>query len=207
MVRSPRKRASRTIRPVAHPSRRAQERAPQDEVELADPHGEEPAQAGVSNHEARGPSFETRAPDSASALPGPRAPPATTAKPLRGDEVEIVAASVGWVEPLAKPITVVANMMGIASAFALRATADTSLNPSYRLLRPSLRANGSRECAPDDRLREAIHRAAQRKNGLLRRCTPRNDVEAAYASPQAGRGRRGIRHYGQYFAMAGPPKV
>jgi hypothetical protein len=38
------------------------------------PHGEEPAQAGVSNHEARGPSFETRAPDSASALPGKRAP-------------------------------------------------------------------------------------------------------------------------------------
>ncbi len=35
--------------------------------------------------------------------------------------------------------------------------------------RPSLRANGSRECAPDDRLREAIHRVAQRKNGLLRR--------------------------------------
>src|SRR6266404_2545106 len=31
----------------------------------------------------------------------------------------------------------------------------------------SLRANGSRECAPDDKLREAIHRAAQRKNGLL----------------------------------------
>jgi hypothetical protein len=25
------------------------------------PHGEEPAQAGVSNHVARGPSFETRA--------------------------------------------------------------------------------------------------------------------------------------------------
>jgi hypothetical protein len=38
-----------------------------------------------------------------------------------------------------------------------------------------LRANGSRECAPDDRLREAIHRAAQRKNGLLR-CA-RNDVD------------------------------
>src|SRR5882762_470675 len=33
---------------------------------------------------------------------------------------------------------------------------------------PSLRANGSRHCAPDDRLREAIHRAAQRKNGLLK---------------------------------------
>src|SRR5712664_2790121 len=28
---------------------------------------------------------------------------------------------------------------------------------------PSLRANGSRECAPDDRLHEAIHLAAQRK--------------------------------------------
>src|SRR5260370_24811322 len=28
------------------------------------------------------------------------------------------------------------------------------------LCTPSLRANGSRECAPDDRLREAIHRAA-----------------------------------------------
>ena len=29
-----------------------------------------------------------------------------------------------------------------------------------RNLEPSLRANGSRECAPDDRLREAIHLAA-----------------------------------------------
>jgi hypothetical protein len=27
---------------------------------------------------------------------------------------------------------------------------------------PLLRANGSRECAPDDRLREAIHGAARR---------------------------------------------
>jgi hypothetical protein len=35
-----------------------------------------------------------------------------------------------------------------------------------------LRANGSRECAPDDRLREAIHPATQRKNGLLRRFAP-----------------------------------
>ena len=31
--------------------------------------------------------FETRAPDSASALPGERAPPAITANPLRRDEV------------------------------------------------------------------------------------------------------------------------
>ena len=44
-----------------------------------------------------------------------------------------MAASVGWVEPFAKPITV-QKVMGIASAFALRATADTSLHPSYALL-------------------------------------------------------------------------
>jgi hypothetical protein len=40
------------------------------------------------------------------------------------------------------------------------------LNASYKLttgsnLSPSLRANGSRECAPDDRLREAIHRVSR----------------------------------------------
>jgi hypothetical protein len=33
---------------------------------------------------------------------------------------------------------------------------------------PSLRANGSRECAPDDRLREAIHSFFTRRDGLLR---------------------------------------
>jgi len=42
------------------------------------------------------------------------------------------------------------------------------------IVEPSLRANGSRECAPDDRLHEAIHLAARRKNGLLR--FARNDV-------------------------------
>src|SRR5712691_7765414 len=59
----------------------------------------------------------------------------------------------------------------------------------------SLRANGSHECAPDDRLREAIHRpgrhcerseaihlAAQRKNGLLRRFAPRNDGKHTFAT-------------------------
>src|ERR1700730_11831424 len=45
-----------------------------------------------------------------------------------------------------------------------------------RFVKPSLRANGSRECAPDDRLREAIHsRNKKKKNGLLR-CA-RNDVQ------------------------------
>jgi hypothetical protein len=37
-----------------------------------------------------------------------------------------------------------------------------------------LRANGSRECAPDDRLSEAIQ-SYGRDSGLLRRFTPRND--------------------------------
>src|SRR5207247_8969352 len=36
--------------------------------------------------------------------------------------------------------------------------ADPSVVPREGLI-PSLRANGSRECAPDDRLREAIHAA------------------------------------------------
>jgi hypothetical protein len=42
--------------------------------------------------------------------------------------------------------------------------------------KPSLRANGSRECAPDDRLDEAIHQSRKEKIGLLRRFAPRNDV-------------------------------
>jgi hypothetical protein len=38
-----------------------------------------------------------------------------------------------WVEPLAKPIIFHKwRLMGIASAFALWATADESLHPSYR---------------------------------------------------------------------------
>ena len=44
---------------------------------------------------------------------------------------------------------------------------------------PSLRAAGSRECAPDDRLREAILLSGKRKSGLLR--FARNDVVRAYA--------------------------
>ncbi len=46
-------------------------------------------------------------------------------------------------------------------------------------LNPSLRANGSRECAPDDRLREAIHGYEERL-GLLRRFAPGNDGERIY---------------------------
>ena len=46
-------------------------------------------------------------------------------------------------------------------------------NPGFDFKQPILR----RHCEWS----EAIHRAAQRKNGLLRRCAPRNDVEAAAA--------------------------
>ena len=50
---------------------------------------------------------------------------------------------------------------------------------------PSLRANGSRECAPDDRLREAIHEATatRKQEWILRRVT----------SPACGGGRRAKR--------------
>jgi hypothetical protein len=34
------------------------------------------------------------------------------------------------------------------------------------IMEPSLRANGSRECATDDRLGEAIHFAAQKKEWI-----------------------------------------
>src|SRR5437870_2897786 len=51
-------------------------------------------------------------------------------------------------------------------------------------LAPSLRANGSRERAPDDRLREAIQNPA-RDSGLLRRSAPRNDVQTQIRIPAA----------------------
>src|SRR6266550_2930881 len=38
---------------------------------------------------------------------------------------------------------------------------------------------GRRKAPPDDRLREAIHLAAERKHGLLRRFAPRNDGREA----------------------------
>jgi hypothetical protein len=38
-----------------------------------------------------------------------------------------------------------------------------------------LRANGPRERAPDDRLREAIHECRILQDGLLRRSAARND--------------------------------
>src|SRR3954449_1822718 len=52
----------------------------------------------------------------------------------------------------------------LAMALRVRVTPSTSL-----------RANGSRECAPDDRLREAIHLSACHGHGLLR--FARNDAE------------------------------
>jgi hypothetical protein len=72
-------------------------------------------------------------------------------------------------------------------------------------LTTSLRANGSRECAPDDRLREAIHFAAQRKTkkewiaSSLRlrslsyrgRAAPRND-DQPHLRDLATQGARGL---------------
>jgi hypothetical protein len=40
---------------------------------------------------------------------------------------------------------------------------------------PSLRANGSRECAPDDRLREAIQSEPQKLLDCFVASAPRND--------------------------------
>jgi hypothetical protein len=42
-----------------------------------------------------------------------------------------------------------------------RAGGQAGVRGAVAFTPPSLRANGSRECAPDDRLREAIHRAAK----------------------------------------------
>src|SRR6185437_7339881 len=53
-----------------------------------------------------------------------------------------------------------------------RARREARLRGAVRA--PSLRANGSRERAPDDRLRDAIQ-GPRRKTGLLRRFAPRND--------------------------------
>jgi hypothetical protein len=48
----------------------------------------------------------------------------------------------------------------VASGY-FKITVFCSANGNFGLPQPSLRANGSRECAPDDRLREAIHEAAK----------------------------------------------
>ncbi|KRR04009.1 hypothetical protein CP49_12615 [Bradyrhizobium valentinum] len=48
-------------------------------------------------------------------------------------------------------------------------------------LSTSLRANGSRECAPDDRLREAIHRAACGDMDCFVAFAPRNDGGYSFA--------------------------
>src|SRR5258706_8054150 len=67
-------------------------------------------------------------------------------------------------------------------AFAFNELLSIQFSNSQRqfVVEPSLRANGSRECAPDDRLREAIHGRNKKKDGLLRRYAPRNDGKPAY---------------------------
>jgi hypothetical protein len=46
---------------------------------------------------------------------------------------ETIKQLVGWVEPLRNPSHVAIVMMGFASTFARRASADKSVNPSYEL--------------------------------------------------------------------------
>ena len=60
--------------------------------------------------------------------------------------------------------------------FSIRFQTAKKRDARTSVVAPSLRANGSRECAPDDRLHEAIHGRSKKKDGLLRRCAPRNDV-------------------------------
>src|SRR6267378_3145538 len=82
---------------------------------------------------------------------------------------------------------------GLLRRFAPRNDGGTS---------PSLRATGSRECAPDDRLREAIHASpslrAQRSKkqgaGLLRRGAPRNDGVTLSVIASAAKQSISLRH-------------
>jgi hypothetical protein len=60
---------------------------------------------------------------------------------------------------------------GILGRPPSRAMTAEWMNPQTRHCEPT----GPREARPDDRLREAIHLAAERKSGLLRRVAPRND--------------------------------
>ena len=53
---------------------------------------------------------------------------------------------------------------------------------SGRFLRPSLRANGSRECAPDDRLREAIHSPAVIASAAKQSIAPRKERMDCFAA-------------------------
>ena len=61
----------------------------------------------------------------------------------------------------------------------------------------SLRANGSHECAPDDRLREAFHRPrrrCERSEAIHRPRKGRMDCFAALAMTVSGRGHSTARH-------------
>src|SRR5258706_15599771 len=62
--------------------------------------------------------------------------------------------------PLSRAMTA-----GVRSAFARDEWPRIQFSNSQKTIQfvePSLRANGSRECAPDDRLREAMHLAAKK---------------------------------------------
>jgi 2-polyprenyl-3-methyl-5-hydroxy-6-metoxy-1,4-benzoquinol methylase len=65
-----------------------------------------------------------------------------------------------------------------------------------------LRANGSRECAPDDKLREAIH-SCDPRFGLLRRFAPRNDEKEATMLDHENRVRNEFSRQAETFSASG----
>ncbi len=83
---------------------------------------------------------------------------------------------------------------------------DDARGFNCQTVNPSLRANGSRECAPDDRLREAIHRAAT-KDGLLRRYAPRNDGKPIRTRSSSLRKQGPIRRVLSFWARWPKPSL
>src|SRR6266705_504504 len=83
---------------------------------------------------------------------------------------------------------------------------DDARGFNCQTVEPSLRATGSRECAPDDRLREAIHRAAT-KDGLLRRYAPRNDGKPIRTRSSSLRKQGPIRRVLSFWARWPKPSL
>src|SRR5712664_2086758 len=126
------------------------------------------------------PLWERHRPPSAAVLEKERRSAASATSHRRCDPGEVLR-PVDRPRPLSPTLSHKGRGSALPLAQNSRFNFQTARNKE--ILKPSLRANGSRECAPDDRLCEAIHRAAQRKNGLLRRFAPRNDGKHTFATP------------------------
>jgi hypothetical protein len=75
-----------------------------------------------------------------------------------------------------------------------RCASSGPVTPSTSLTIIAVRANGSRECAPDDRLREAIHVAASGGVDCFVACAPRDDAGATQRIDPHSRGAMRPRH-------------